>query len=187
MTTRSVYVTWTSTALGLLVVLGAGCVPRAKTSSATSEPARTVDNWREQLDKLEPLQEDGISGPDEDHDHIRDDIAAYIDQIWGANERKRLSARQYARSLEHGLVYAEDKQRALEAGDEDSRAIECLYAYYSPQDAAAIWKELQARTVDTQARLEAYFKLQNQLGGGYFAGAEEPKRSCAFDQQGLTP
>jgi hypothetical protein len=173
-------------ALGLLVV-AAGCVPRAKNSNAAGAPAKKFDNSREQLGQLEPLHEDSISGPDSDHDHIRDDIASYIDQTWGNSERKRLSARQYARSIEHGLVHAHDKQRALDAGDEDSRAIECLYAYYSPQDANAIWKELQARTVDTEERLAAYFALQDQLGGGYFAGAAEPKRSCAFDQQGLTP
>jgi hypothetical protein len=186
MKTRSIHATWASTALGLLV-LAAGCVPRAKNSSAGAATVEKFDNSRERTGALEPLPQDDIAGPDEDHDHIRDDIATFIDQTWGADERKRLSARQYARSLEHGLVYAEDKQRALEAGDEDSRAIECLYAYYTSQDADPIWKELQARTVDTQARLKAYFKLQNQLGGGYFAGAAEPKRSCAFDQQGLTP
>jgi hypothetical protein len=164
----------------------AGCVPHAKQGQAAA-PEKKLDNSRERALNLEPLPQSTVAGPDTDHDHIRDDVAAFIDQTWGGNERKRLSARQFARSVQHGLVYANDKERAMEAGDEDSRAIECLYAYYDSKDADAIWREVRARTIDTEERLQAYYKEQNQLGGGYFASAREPNQSCAFDQQGLTP
>jgi hypothetical protein len=85
------------------------------------------------------------------------------------------------------LAYARDPDRALDAGDEITRAIECLYAYLPRTEANAIWKELQARTVDTDERAGEYFALQDALAGGYFASSPERAQSCAFDMTGIAP
>lgn len=173
------------------------CVPKAQpsqqphaasgTASAKSAKPTRLDNSRERIAKLSQLPANTIAGPDEDRDHIRDDIAQYIDAEYSGDEHKRLAARQYARAEEHELVYADDRDRAFEAASEATRAIECLYAHYAAQTADAVWGEIQARTVDTEERLRAHARFHKAISGGYFEAARDPGASCAFDSRGLAP
>jgi hypothetical protein len=164
-----------------------GPQPDAATSTGarTSAAPRRFDNSRERLGDLEPLPETSVSGEDADGDHIRDDVAAFIDAEYGNDERKRLMARQYARSVQHGLLYAGDEDRAFEAAHEGSRALRCLNQQLGVRAAEPIWQEVQARTIDTEERLRAHARLQGTLSGGYFP---EPRGVvCAFDMEGLAP
>jgi hypothetical protein len=176
-----------------LCLLAAGCVPRgnpdpsalpdAGPSSANARSARS----REHIEQLAPLPQTPLAGEDANHDHIRDDVERYIDDTYGDRDAVLLAARQYARAEQHGVVFAHDPDRAQDAGDEITRAIECLYAFLSADDADAVWKELQARTLDDDDRAGAYFALQDALAGGYFASSPELKDGCAFDSTGLQP
>ncbi len=159
--------------------------PRSDSNDAKPEPRD--DARRERIEHLEPLPKNAITGEDADHDHIRDDVAEFIEQHYARHAGVRLAARQYARSEQHGLAYARDPDRAQDAGDEITRAIECLYAFESPDEADAIWKELQAQTIDTEERAEEFFALQDALAGGYFESSPERTQSCAFDMTGIAP
>ena len=164
-------------------LLTAGChVPRSDSSStapaASGAPDQGEDE-REQLDQLPPLPQNALTGTDADHDHIRDDVAAYIDATYRGDEATRMAARQFARAAEHGLAYARDLDRAQDAGDEMARAIERLYALLPPDDADLVWKELEARTFDDDARLDEWIALQSALSGSYV--------ESAIDGAGVTP
>jgi hypothetical protein len=178
----------------LACLLGAGCnVPQADSKTEVTDAGSTKadpgsdDTRRERIEHLKPLPKNAITGDDADQDHIRDDVAQYIEQHYAKQAGVRLAARQYARAEQHGLAYARDPDRAQDAGDEITRAIECLYAYLPPEEADAIWKELQARTVDDDARAEEFFALQDTLAGGYFASSPQRAQSCAFDMTGIAP
>ena len=177
-----------------LCLLAAGCVPHGSPDPSSSPRdaglpsanARSAQD-REHIAQLAPLPDSALAGEDSNHDHIRDDVERYIDDSYGDRELVRLAARQYARAEQHGVVFAHDPDRAQDAGDEITRAIECLYAFLPADDADAIWKELQARTLDDDDRASAYFALQDALAGGYFASSPERKDGCAFDSTGLQP
>lgn len=143
---------------------------------------------RERIEQLAPLPQNAITGVDDDDDHIRDDVQQYIDQQpYARREGVRLAARQYARAEQHGLAFARDPDRSQDAGDEITRAIECLYAYLPADEADAIWKELQARTLDSDERALEFFALQDALAGGYFESSPERSQACAFDMTGIAP
>ena len=157
------------------------------TDSGSAKPEPRDDARRERIEHLSPLPKNAITGEDADQDHIRDDVAQFIDQHYGEHEGVRLAARQYARGEQHGLAFARDPDRAQDAGDEITRAIECLYAFEPAEEADTIWKELQAQTIDTAERAEEFFALQDALAGGYFESSPERAQSCAFDMTGIAP
>jgi len=160
--------------------------PQGSDASSAKAPPRNGER-SEHIEHLQPLPANAITGEDQDRDHIRDDIARYIDDHYAEREAVRLAARQYARAEQHGLAYARDPDRAQDAGDEITRGIECLFAYLPAEEANAIWKELQARTIDTEERAQEFFALQDALAGGYFASSPERVQSCAFDTTGIAP
>lgn len=174
----------------------AGCnVPQAEGAPSGSVPDmgqasadRRTAQARERIEQLEPLPQNAITGSDADNDHIRDDVQQFIErQEYARQEGVRLAARQYARAEQHGLAFARDPDRSQDAGDEITRGIECLYAFESPDAADAIWKELQAQTIDTDERAMEFFALQDALAGGYFESAPERSQACAFDMTGIAP
>ena len=178
----------------LAALLAAGChVPQASSEHGTADSgvAKAANapsgDARERVEQLAPLPKSAITEPDADQDHIRDDVELFIDGHYAEKEGVRLAARQFARAEQHGLAYARDPDRAQDAGDEITRAIECLYAYLPADDADAIWKELQARTLDSDARAMEYFALQDALAGGYFESSPERAQACAFDITGIAP
>ena len=161
-----------------------GSVPDAGQGSTD----RRTGNARERIEHLEPLPQNAITGTDADNDHIRDDVQQFIErQAYATREPIRLAARQYARAEQHGLAFARDPDRSQDAGDEITRGIECLYAYLPPDDADAVWKELQAQTIDSDERAMEFFALQDALAGGYFESAPERSQACAFDMTGIAP
>lgn len=182
--------------LGCLLA-AAGChVPQAESDAkpgteADAGPAKTdprTARARERIEQLAPLPQTAITGTDADNDHIRDDVQHYIEeQPYAKREGVRLAARQYARAEQHGLAFARDPDRSQDAGDEITHGIECLYAYLPAEEADAIWKELQARTLDTDDRAMEFFALQDALAGGYFESSPERSQACAFDMTGITP
>jgi hypothetical protein len=177
-----------------LCLLAAGCVPHGSPDSASSPPDAGAESAatrsarsREHIEALAPLPESALAGGDANRDHIRDDVEQYIDDAYGDRDAVWLAARQYARAEQQGVVFAHDVDRAQDAGDEITQAIECLYAFLPADDADAVWKELQVRTLDDDDRASAYFALQDALAGGYFASSPERKDACGFDTTGLQP
>jgi hypothetical protein len=178
--------------VALAFVLTAGCggeshepeVSPAGSSPSSAPPAARFDNGRERPGDSKPLPENAVLGTDTDRDHIRDDIAAYIDATHGDDEAARLGARQLARSLQHALAHGGDRAGAVEAGYESGRAISCLFELLGSEKAGAIVDELEARTVDTEERFAAYRKMQRNVSGGYFPGGSGAG-ICRFDTRGL--
>lgn len=171
--------------------LTACATPVSKTQSQPESDAQPdtnqgYDNSREHFDRA-PLPQTKLTGKDADADHIRDDVGQYIDAEFGGSELARLGARQLARSFQHGLVYADERDAAYEALHDTTAAIGCMFAHLDHDLASRIVDEIEARTVDTEERFEAYRKLQKQASGGYFPGGNDPASRCGFDTEGLAP
>jgi hypothetical protein len=181
-----------SHAIAVLCLLSTGCVPHGPADVSNAPPdagsadRRSIES-REHLQDLAPLPEGPLSGEDADHDHIRDDVQRYVDDTYRDRELLLLAVRQYARAEQHGVVFANDPDRAQDAGDEIAHAIECLYTATSADEADAIWREIEARTLDDDDRVSAYLALQDALAGGYYESAPDPEDACAFDRTGLRP
>ena len=152
-------------------LLASGCnVPQPDSSTvnpATAQAPGRDEAERQEIERLPPLPENALTGTDADGDRIRDDVGAYIDATYRDDEATRTAARRFARAAQYGLAYARDPDRAQDAGDEMARAIERLYALLPPDDADAVWKELEARTFDDDLRLDEWVALQGALSGSY--------------------
>ncbi|MBN1654447.1 MAG: hypothetical protein JXA30_11815 [Deltaproteobacteria bacterium] len=183
----------------LLPLLVAGCggqkenqvadqAPSVKESSDNSGKNRSAgddyDNSRENF-SLAPLPKNAITGDDKNGDHIRDDVEAFIDKSYKDKEWTRLAVRQAARAIQHQLVWADNEDKATSATADKMRAAECLSL--STDKDHEIIAEILAQTINTEARLEAYFKLHGSISGGYFELASDFRKSCAFDTEGLKP
>lgn len=142
------------------------------------------DNSRERFD-APPLPESDLTGKDDNGDHIRDDVEAYVDETFGDDELKRLSARQLARSFQHMLVAAEYEEAALAATDEFMQGWACMNK--AGHDTAKVMAELRARTLDTMGRSEAYLAYNRRISGAYLKSPPESFDRCAFDVMGLVP
>ncbi len=176
----------------LVFVLMAGCGAAserpedspAADSLGSPRHANQFDDRRERAGDLQPLPQNDVLGKDADVDHIRDDIATYIDATHGHDEAARLGARQLARSLQHALAHGGDRAGAVEAGHESGRAITCLHDLLGSETAGVIVGELEARTVDTEERFAAYRMMQRNVSGAYFPGGNGAG-ACRFDTTGL--
>jgi len=176
----------------LVFMLMAGCggasdrpeESSARDSPSSPPPASRFDNGRERPGVLMPLPQNDVLGTDADRDHIRDDIAAYIDATHGDDEPARLGARQLARAFQHALAHGGDRGGAIEAGHESGRAITCLHDLLGSEKAGGIVGELEARTVDTEERFAAYRMMQRNVSGAYFPGGNGGG-ICRFDTTGL--
>jgi hypothetical protein len=182
-------------AIALLASWGlAACGPAEGAPETAAEPdpasqrspaAARFDNDRERPGELRPLPEDAVTGKDADHDHIRDDVAAFIDAEYGHDELARLGARQLARAYQHGLAYGGEKDTAIAAAHESGRAIRCLFEHVDDDVAGDMVGELEARTVDNEERLAAYRAQQRNLSGAYFPDVRDAQAGCRFDTRGL--
>jgi len=173
----------------MLMAACGGASEGPEESSAGDAPASRprasgFDNERERPGVLKPLPDNHVLGKDADGDHIRDDIAAYIDATHGDDEAARLGARQLARAFQHALAHGGDRAGAIEAGHESGRAITCLHDLLGSEKAGDIVGELEARTVDTEERFAAYRAMQRNVSGGYFPGGTGAG-ICRFDTSGL--
>jgi len=145
---------------------------------------KTYDNSREHFD-AEPLPKSDVAGTDANNDHIRDDIEAFINQNYSDKEWTRLAARQTARAYQHGLVWADDKTKVRNAGQEHAYALDCLGV--SAENWSEISGEILAQTINTEERLNAYFRKNKNEGGSVTVSAQDEKAACTFITEGLEP
>ena len=61
-------------------------------------------------------------------------------------------------------------------------AIDCLY-YIAPDIAGKVVDEIQAETVNTRARIVAYWKANARFSGTFLPKARSKEEACGFDRR----
>lgn len=116
----------------------------------------------------------GLAGVDADKNGIRDDIDRLIAKKYASTPEIKRATEQVARSLQI-FMEATTRQQALAAGDENARALECLWSKFvtpnskNTQLAVAASKEIEALTANTKERFTKYWSSNKLVGGGYFS------------------
>lgn len=123
-------------------------------------------------------EEEGVVGTDSDGNGVWDYIDQYINTKYPGteNQEMRTAARQYARSIQGGLLNADDKQMALQFSSASDRATECIF-YLNPENAADVLRDLESAILNTETRTKAFFMFSEQSVGEVFASTPFSKRS----------
>ncbi len=122
----------------------------------------------------------GLKGIDADNNGIRDDIDRLIAKKYSATPELKKAVEQEARS-EQKFLEVTTKQQVLIAGDEISRAVECVgNVVLRKGDAASeklflqIGKDITALTRNTEERFRKYEKSSRLAGGSVFEQPKDP-------------
>ena len=102
-----------------------------------------------------------LAGADSDRNGVRDDIDAYIDTTY-SDADTRSALRQYGRAVQAAMLDAGHAALSATHATERFRAIECLMAR-RPNDFPAVFTDLRARLLDTDARTRAYLQSDGQV------------------------
>lgn len=117
-----------------------------------------------ELDRL-----DSLAGLDANKNGVRDDIDVYI-QITFKTALQRLAVSQAARALQSAvLVDATDANAALAVSQHIAKSINCMSSRFSDNQGSlspgAVWRRLEAITVNTKIRITAYLAYdKSQVG-----------------------
>ncbi len=108
-----------------------------------------------------------ISGPDNDHNGVRDDIDNYINRLPDSTAQK-LALRQTARALGHALVAGSqqtDQTTLTNVMTEISRAAHCIWRQYDPASANKKGATIEKLMINTRARFNAYDQYSTKMSG----------------------
>lgn len=121
-----------------------------------------------------------IAGVDDDGNNVWDYIDQYINETYAGADKESLRAalRQFALSIQGGLLNADNKELSLRYATAGDRAMECVF-YLKSQEANAILSDLEAVVLNTKARSEAYLMFSKQSAGHVFPSTPYSQRSAS--------
>jgi hypothetical protein len=113
-----------------------------------------------------------LAGPDQDHDGVRDDIAAAITSFQLTDDKRR-ALMDVAKAVQLAVTRSQSKSEAYNNALEIQRAISCL-ASLDPDNFTRLVKTLEAITANTEARTYAYIQFHELLGPTIFPEITQP-------------
>lgn len=139
-----------------------------------SEPTREIQST--------VLQTESLSGTDTDNNGVWDYIDGYIDTAYPKDEKLRAGLRQYARSIQNGILNAHNKNLSLQYAMESDRAQECI-AFLRPNDFNAVLGGMEAQMLNTAMRTKEFLVWSEQSAGEVFPSApiSERDKSCVTE------
>lgn len=115
-----------------------------------------------------------LAGPDSDNNGVRDDIDRLIQEKYSATPALRKASEQSARALARFMA-ATTREQAMAAGQDNRRAVECLYRHETqPGMADQAVKEIESLSANTQARFTRYRDANKLVAGGHFPDPTGP-------------
>lgn len=104
---------------------------------------------------------------DKNGDGVRDDVGGFLDSLQ-VKSSVDAALKQYARAFKY-IMEAKGEDEAIKAAEQLVEAIQCLYAQEPDLDRADELKaKLQARILDTEERLNIYYRVTRLLSGHSF-------------------
>lgn len=123
---------------------------------------------------------EGIVGPDENENGIRDDVDEYIDAKYDG-ERER-AVRQFAKATTEKIALAAEgksEEKVLDSVREGFDAIECIHHKIEDVEAASeAVLGTRARILNTYERSEAAEKVSGIAGGHVFERTGDEEKVC---------
>jgi hypothetical protein len=140
-------------------------------SACTKGPAKD-DKGRPILDRAK------ILGIDSNGNGVRDDVEEWINATYPNSEKARAALMSSAKFTQQSLDETRDPFVTAK-GDELS--LFCLWAVLDRKEALKMSREIEARTVNTPERSEAYLRYNLSLSGHFFAEPNTGLEACDFD------
>lgn len=183
-TTRYAFIVSAVLALGVTLFI-AGCKYSSSGSSSTSSTTQEPPGLPPDPG---PAGKATLAGIDSNGNVARDDVERYIAINHQDSAKVRAALMQFAVVAQLELIDSADKQKSIQHSNEEDKAIDCIeYVTGSLQKTEDLYDDLQSVILNTDARNEAYFKYDAQLGGQYFHGTPKNQlaSSCTFDPSTL--
>src|SRR4029079_2730427 len=123
---------------------------------------------------------------DSDHDGLRDDLQRYVALTYSGQASTVTALNGMARMLQSALVDAGSENSSVNHANDMVRVTECLRSVRAA-DAGQVASSLLAQTINTEARLKAYLRFNEQLRGQAFPmkASAEWATSCGSGLTGL--
>jgi hypothetical protein len=124
-----------------------------------------------------------LAGIDSDRDGIRDDVQRWINESYPDSLKKRLALKQSARDFQLDLLSFENKELSIQAAKQGLNSSNCIDYIFGLEEASKISKKFQALFLNTNERILAEMKgNQNFSGQSYRLPKENDfKNYCNFD------
>ena len=138
-------------------------------------------------------EQNKIISEDKNNDGVWDYVGDYINQKYSYSAKIRSALIQYVKVLQQELIDSRDKQKSIQNAHKSSRAIDCLNyiigngeeTRISLEEAHRISSDVEAETLNTKERSEAYIVYNGQLSGESFRLSEYSASDCDFDPSKL--
>ncbi|MHB8710077.1 MAG: hypothetical protein ACYC6X_00820 [Minisyncoccota bacterium] len=170
-------------ALAALVI--AGCKYSSSGSSSTPPTAQEPPGLPPDPG---PAGKATLAGIDSNGNGVRDDVERYIAINHQDSAKVRAALMQFAVVAQLELIDSADKQKSIQHANDEGKAMDCIeYITGSVSKLESLTKELQPVILNTDARNQAYFAYNDQLGGQYFPSTPDSQipSTCAFDPSTL--
>lgn len=126
-----------------------------------------------------------LAGIDSNNDGVRDDIERYIALTYPDSAKTRAALTQYAKVMQGAILDASSKELSLKHADEHEKASECMESALGFDTYSNTRKDLKPIILNTDARNNAYFMYDDQLGGEVFPLSNQGIAACNFDVTSL--
>ncbi len=167
-------------------VMGAFVFPMVSCGGGTTTQPLSGSEVIQQLNAAEKQgllpklnRDNTITGPDTNHNGVRDDIDAYIESLPDTSEQKA-ALRQDARAVNAAMtVDVKDKKSLDEASLKINRSVTCLHHRYIGNGIASKkGKEIEAFMVNTKERFLAYQRFSIALSGSVISSLPYGEDGC---------
>jgi len=135
-----------------------------------------------------PIGNQSITGPDKNHDGVRDDVDEFIEKTYPNSEKARAASLQLAKaiqySLEHPELGTELRNNYEDHKDVIGKAVDCIFAVLPDgPDLNDAGDKIERAVVNTRARVLAYIKYSGNLSGAILPSWDTKKNGtpCDFD------
>ncbi len=169
--------------MGVLVFPMVSCGGGTTTQPLSGSEVIQQLNDAENQGLLPKLNRDNtITGPDFNHNGVRDDIEAYIESLPDTQEQKA-ALRQDARAINAAMtVDLTDKNALEEVSLKINRSVRCLHRKYRGNGIASKkGKEMEAFMVNTKERFIAYQKYNMARSGSVSSSLPRGEDGCDGD------
>lgn len=134
------------------------------------------------------LENEPFQGIDSNGDGVRDDLDAIIQHVAPTSEKVRAALSQMAVALQNNILHADDFDKSRVNYKAYIQAVDCVYSFDKKQKIASqVIKAMQERTLNNQARKEAYIRFTQHLEGVKVEPTpwQERRKGCNFDPDSM--
>jgi hypothetical protein len=134
--------------------------------SSLLSSCKAENNSSSNVNPATPNSQSEVAGVDSNANGVRDDIDTKIGSYPIGNDQRQ-SVTQFARAVQSSLLSSTNKDSAYDNAVEIHRGQQCM-AQRMPTDFSTYVSDIEASTMNTDQRVQAYIQFEQLIGGSVF-------------------